>query len=119
MRRPARTPTRRRQPECLSSWSPPCLAIRSGGCAKRPRCFICRIAPSMRAGAWGDKGGDFLLSWGSRAHQAIVDRFTKSIVWNRHHGDARGAGAVELAQMRKQIGGRLDQIAARREVEDR
>ena len=51
------------------------------------------------------------------ARQPVVDRFAEAVVRHRHHGDGAGAGGIERAQMREQIGRGLDQIAARREIE--
>src|SRR4029077_19269593 len=38
-----------------------------------------------------------------RPRQAIVDGFAQAVARDRHDGDARDAGAVELAQMGKQV----------------
>src|SRR6266545_7806926 len=42
-----------------------------------------------------------------RAGEAVVDRFAQAVARQRHDRDARNPRAVELAQMRKQVGGRL------------
>ena len=41
----------------------------------------------------------------------------EAVVRNRHHGDGFSAHGVERAQLREQIGRRLDEIASRRQVE--
>src|SRR5262245_7549726 len=56
-------------------------------------------------------------SWRGGARQSVVDRLAQAVARDRHHGDAGDAGAVERAQVRKQVGGRLDEVATRREVE--
>ena len=49
--------------------------------------------------------------------EPVVDGLAEAFVRDRHHGDHIGALAVEGAQVREQVGGRLDEIAALREVE--
>ena len=52
------------------------------------------------------------------AAEPVVDRFAEPVMRDRHDRDGLRAGGIERAQMREQIGGRFDQIAARREVQD-
>ena len=52
-----------------------------------------------------------------RAAEPVVDRLAETFMRHRHHGDGGRAGGIERAQMREQIGGGLDQVAARGEVE--
>ncbi len=46
------------------------------------------------------------------ARKPVVDGFAQPLMRHRHDGDAAG-GRVERAQMREQVGGGLDQVAAR------
>ena len=43
------------------------------------------------------------------AAQAVVDRAAEAGLGDRGHGDGGGTHRIEAVQMRKEIGGRLDQ----------
>src|SRR4029077_15485634 len=49
---------------------------------------------------------------GGRAPQAVVDRLAQALRRHRHDRDRAEVFGIERAQMGKQVGGRLDQIAA-------
>src|SRR5262249_58297240 len=51
------------------------------------------------------------------AREAVVDRLAQAGVRDWHNRDRGDAGGIECAQMQKEIGGGLDQVAARGEVE--
>ncbi len=51
-----------------------------------------------------------------RACEPVVDRFAKPFVRDRHDRDGFSIRAIERAQVREQIGGCLDQVAALRQV---
>src|SRR5665647_1374970 len=57
------------------------------------------------------------VSWRGGARQPVVDRLAEAVMRHAHHRYGLGAGGIERTQMRKQIGGRLDQIGARRQIE--
>src|SRR5262245_3967012 len=64
-------------------------------------------------------GGGFPTSRTRRGGtlQAVVDRLAQTLVRHRHHRDGRDPRGVERAQVREQVGGGLDQVTARREVQ--
>ena len=97
-------------------------ASRSAGGPARALGHVHRVCSTVAFGAdYSAPAGRFPTSWARRrgALEPVVDRFAEALVRDRHDGDGGGAAAVERAQMREQVGGRLDQIAARREVERR
>ena len=56
-------------------------------------------------------------AWRGGAVEAIVNGFADARIGHRHYGDGVGAGSIQRAQMGEEIDGRLDEIAARREIE--
>ena len=54
---------------------------------------------------------------GGRPCEAVIDRFAQARVRDWHHRDGGGACGIERAQVGEQVGGRFDEIAARRQIE--
>ena len=61
----------------------------------------------------------YLIARGGGAREPVVDRLAEARVRHRHHRDGGRACGIERAQMGEQVGGGLDEIAARRQVEHR
>src|SRR5215472_13281549 len=58
-------------------------------------------------------------AWRRRPFEAVVDRLSQAGARHRHHRDGGRALGIERAQVGKEIGRSLDEIAARGEVEHR
>src|SRR5690606_17020327 len=84
------------------------------------------FSPTIFLNASIRSGGNAGLDWmfirlsrfrGGSPLQPVVDRLAEPFMGDRHHGDGARSGGVERAQMGKQVGRGLDQVAPCGQVE--
>src|SRR5579863_7323638 len=81
--------------------------------------LVKRLAASKFCEGQAWRGSRRALPWRRRSSQAVVDRRAEALAWNWSHCDASRAALIESTKKSEEVGRRLGQVAARRQVETR